>query len=101
ETEWVGRKERRRADLYIERLHSYLHEVAVDGGRVVGAETRFRFAVDLEDEQVTAPTEAAVADATEPLRPQAVVSGIIDRVEVYPPGSGEHGAARGQRWQAM
>ena len=52
ETEWIGRKERRRADLYVQRLHSYLGETARDGGRVVGAEAKFRFVVDLDTEQV-------------------------------------------------
>ena len=105
ETEWVGRKERRRADLYVERLRSYLHEVAADGGRVVGAEAKFRFAVDLDDGQVVAddviPDAAAPDASSDPLSPRAVVSGIIDRVEVYPAGGGEHGPARGQKWRPM
>src|SRR5690606_14549900 len=33
--------------------------------------------------------------------PRAVVSGVIDRVEVYPAGAGEHAAARGQKWERM
>lgn len=105
ETDWVGRKERRRADLYVERLRSYLHEVAADGGRVVGAEAKFRFAVDLDGGQVVVDDvipDAAAPDASpDSLPPRAVVSGIIDRVEVYPAGGGEHGPARGQKWQQM
>lgn len=94
ETAWIGRKERRRADLYLERLRSYLGEVSRDGGRVVGAEAPFRFAVDLErGEVIPADTESA--------RPRALISGVIDRVEVYPAGAGEHEDARGQRWERM
>lgn len=107
ETAWIGRKERRRADLYVERVRDYVGEVARDGGRVVGAEAKFRFAVDLETEQPEAiadrtETDAdGTADAIADPRPRAVVSGVIDRVEVYPAGGGEHDAARGQKWERM
>ncbi|WP_345475842.1 ATP-dependent helicase [Microbacterium pseudoresistens] len=93
EAEWVGRKERQRADTLVERLHGYLAEVAHEGGRVIAAETPFRFAVDI-DEARTLPDEEAQAGA-------AIVSGIIDRVEAYPRGSGEHADARGQTWRTM
>jgi RecB family exonuclease len=33
--------------------------------------------------------------------PRAVVSGIIDRIEAYPTGCGEHAGARGQKWERM
>lgn len=119
ETEWIGRKERRRADLYVQRLHSYLGETARDGGRVVGAEAKFRFAVDLDTEQVLPDAEGPDVsgsrledghDAGAPrptaapeggIPPRAVVSGVIDRIEVYPSGAGEHDAARGQKWDRM
>ncbi|MEE2815028.1 MAG: PD-(D/E)XK nuclease family protein, partial [Actinomycetota bacterium] len=115
ETAWIGRKERRRADLYLERLRSYLGEVSRDGGRVVGAEAPFRFSVDLETGAVLAAGETAdtgaavsapahVADTSAGPRqstPLALVSGVIDRVEVYPAGAGEHDAARGQKWERM
>lgn len=98
ETDWIGRKERRRADLYVERLHSYLGASSGDGGRVVGAEAAFRFAVDLTEERVLpATSDDEEADST----PRAVVGGVIDRVEVYPAGAGEHAAARGQKWERM
>src|SRR5690606_1019172 len=100
ETEWIGRKERRRAELYVERLHSYIGASAFDGGRVVGAEAAFRFAVDLADGHVLpAPPEDAGPDAV--ATPRAVVGGVIDRAEVYPAGAGEHAAARGQKWGRM
>lgn len=91
ETEWISRKEHRRADLYVERLHAYLGEVARDGGRVLASEVEFRFAVDATG----AGEEPAVhiGDAAgEPGR--ALVHGFIDRVEAYPVGAGEHAAAR-------
>lgn len=126
ETAWIARKERRRADLYIERLRSYLQEVERDGGRVIGAETGFRFAVELAgdgevpavqlldtgDGRVDGGPDAAAdaggvstADAPDsartPAAGRALVSGVIDRIEVYPAGAGEHEPARGQKWTRM
>lgn len=95
ETPWIDAKERRRAELYLQRLHDYLAEVRREGGRVVAAEGGFRFAVDLGAEPVAHPV-----DPEQPAH-QAVVSGYIDRVEAYPAGSGEHEAARGRTWKAM
>ncbi|BDZ38835.1 ATP-dependent helicase [Microbacterium suwonense] len=103
ETAWIGRKERRRADLYVQRLHAYLGEAARDGGRMLAAEAEFRFAVDLQTEEVVNELSDA-RDAGAPhaeVRAHAVVSGIIDRVEAYPAGAGEHDAARGQKWDRM
>ncbi|WP_426184068.1 ATP-dependent helicase [Microbacterium sp. TWP3-1-2b2] len=108
ETEWIGRKERRRADLYIERLHSYLGEVASDRGRVLASEVEFRFAVDVataekvsdaEDDRVVVPAVHVGDDVNGPHR--AMVHGFIDRVEAYPSGAGEHAAARGRGWTDM
>ncbi len=95
ETEWISRKERRRADVYVERLHTYLREVAADGGRVLASEVEFRFAVDVLGEITEAGPQVYVGDAADgPGR--AVVHGFIDRVEAYPVGAGEHAAARGR-----
>lgn len=99
ETAWIGRKERRRADLYIERLHAYLGEVRRDGGRVLGSETRFQFAVALPDDDEAVPTVRPLDDADGV--PRAIVSGSIDRIEAYPPAAGEHPAARGRGWTGM
>ncbi|WP_460799318.1 ATP-dependent helicase [Microbacterium sp. GXF0217] len=110
ETAWIGRKERRRADQYIERLHSYLADVATEGGSALASEVEFRFAVDIaEDESHSTdgesrPTPAVTGlsgqeDGPQPHR--AVVHGFIDRVEAYPPGGGEHAKARGQKWDRM
>jgi superfamily I DNA/RNA helicase len=98
ETEWIGRKERRRADLFVDRLHSYLGEVRKDGGRVVGSETRFDFAVALPDDGET-PTVHPID--SEGIGPRAIVSGFIDRVEAYPVPGGEHAHARGRGWVEM
>jgi len=104
ETAWIARKERRRAELYLERLHAYLRAVAHEGGEVIAAETAFRFAVDIGD--VAGDGGAQRGIAAHPVDEQdtagqALVSGVIDRVELYPPGAGEHGPARGQRWAPM
>jgi len=95
ETPWIDAKERRRADLYLQRLHDYLAEVRREGGRVVASEGGFRFAVDLAAEPAAHPV-----DAEKPAQ-QAIVSGYIDRVEAYPAGGGEHEAARGRSWSTM
>ncbi|MDQ4214032.1 ATP-dependent DNA helicase [Microbacterium capsulatum] len=97
ETPWIDSKERRRADLYLQRLHAYLDAVQRDHGRVVGSEAAFRFAVDV------AEGEPRTAHPVDPERTaqQAVVNGYIDRVEVYPTGGGEHGPARGRTWNTM
>ncbi len=97
ETAWIGRKERRRADLFVDRLHTYLGEVARDGGRVLGSEVEFRFAVDVSGES----GEPTVHPVGEERGHRAIVHGYIDRVEAYPRGGGEHGHARGRGWQAM
>ena len=97
ETEWIGRKERRRADLYVDRLHSYLGDVRREEGKVIGSEVEFRFAVDLADDDAT----PAVHPVGEDRGNQAIIHGYIDRVESYPPGSGEHSHARGRGWQPM
>lgn len=116
ETAWIGRKERRRADQYIDRLHAYLDDVATEGGRVLASEVEFRFAVDIgettadgdasvngedaESSRRTPAVHALTADAG-PNPHRAVVHGFIDRVETYPPGAGEHAKARGQKWERM
>ncbi|WP_101846595.1 ATP-dependent helicase [Zhihengliuella sp. ISTPL4] len=97
ETAWIGRKERRRADLFVDRLHSYIGEVTRDGGRVLGSEVEFRFAVDVSGE-TPEPTVHPVGDDR---AHRAIVHGYIDRVEAYPPGGGEHGHARGRGWESM
>ncbi|PKI92081.1 ATP-dependent helicase [Actinomycetales bacterium SN12] len=102
ETEWIGRKERRRADQFIDRLHSYLREVERDGGRVIASEVEFRFAVDAEAQAAgEAPGVTVLADGAMPPPGQAVIHGFIDRVEAYPDGAGEHQDARGRGWQRM
>lgn len=100
ETEWIGRKERRRAELYVDRLHSYLGAVADEHGRVLANEVEFRFAVDVAAEE--SGEERAVHVGDEVNGPhRAVVHGFIDRVEVYPRAGGEHAAARGRGFASM
>ncbi|MGM7672034.1 ATP-dependent helicase [Microbacterium sp. A93] len=100
ETEWIGRKERRRAELYVDRLHSYLSTVADEHGSVLASEVEFRFAVDVATEE--SDEEPAVHIGEEAGGPhRAVVHGFIDRVEVYPRAGGEHAAARGRGFTSM
>lgn len=99
ETEWIGRKERRRADLLVDRLHTYLGDVRGDGGRVIGSEVEFRFAVDvLEPDEDAVPT---VHPVVEDRGNQAIIHGYIDRIEAYPPGAGDHPHARGRGWERI
>lgn len=101
ETAWIGRKERQRAEKLVQNLHAYLGDVTRDGGRVLGSELEFRFAVDISmaaEGGAEGPTVRPVGDDR---AGQAVIHGYIDRVESYPPGAGEHGPARGQKWQSM
>lgn len=103
ETPWIAAKERARAELYVQRLHAYLRAARADGGAHVASEAPFRFAVDTRppsdgDEQAV----PAVYVGEEIQGPQrAVVSGVIDRVETYPAGSGEHAPGRSRGWTAM
>jgi superfamily I DNA/RNA helicase/RecB family exonuclease len=106
ETPWIAVKERARADLYVERLHAYLRAVRTEGGAHVVSEAPFRFAIDTtpapaEDPAAPTPPPAVyVGDEIEgPQR--AIVSGVIDRVETYPVGAGEHGPGRSRGWTAM
>ncbi len=100
ETEWIGRKERRRADVLVSRLHTYLGDVRREGGRAIGSEMEFRFAVDVAAEagDDAVPTVHPVG---EDRSNQAVIHGYIDRVEAYPPAAGEHSHARGRGWERM
>jgi len=99
EAGWIERKERRRAEEYVRRLHHYLRRVAAEGGRPVAAEASFRLAVTLDEE----PRVYGIPeDGDRPApAPHALLSGVIDRVEAYPAGSGDHADARGRGWTAM
>lgn len=87
EAPWLSRKERAWADLLAGRLHRYLRGFHDAEGEAVGAETRFRLSVSLDDD---APPRALPVAADQPLAPRtAVLSGSIDRVERYAAGAGE------------
>jgi superfamily I DNA/RNA helicase len=90
EAPWLSRKEHAWAHLLTERLHAYLSRFHAEGGRTVGAEARFRLAVDLDSRDGDAPRVIAVdTEAAMPAGRLAMLTGSIDRVEVYPPGRGE------------
>ncbi|HCS62274.1 MAG TPA: hypothetical protein DIW46_12925 [Microbacterium sp.] len=64
ETEWIGRKELRRAGLYIDRLHTYLADCAGERGRVLASEVEFRFAVEVRDPASAIDTVSAIDPAS-------------------------------------
>lgn len=103
EAPWMSRKEHAWAGLLVDRLHAYLERFHREEGRAVGAEARFRLAIDMDsaasaaDGGEMAPDVWAIRDEprleTEPNIPEgrrlALLSGSVDRIEVYPPGRGE------------
>lgn len=89
EAPWIGRKEHAWATTLVGRLHEYLMRFHREGGRTIGAETAFRLAIDLDHEPGEAPRVIVVDDERPPAGRFALVSGVIDRVEVYPNGRGE------------
>lgn len=108
EAEWLSRKEHAWAHVLAARLHGYLDRFHSEGGHTIGAEARFRLAVELgerapdddprhgDPDAADAEVEPAVPmvrvvdpDAGAPPVRTAMLSGAIDRVEVYPPGRGE------------
>lgn len=90
EAPWLSRKEHAWAHLLADRLHSYLRTFHAEGGRTIGAEARFRLAVDLDATADGVPRVVAVdPEARHPEGRFALLTGSIDRVEVYPAGRGE------------
>lgn len=103
EAEWIGRKELRRAELYLDRLDTYLAEATREHVTVLGSEAEFRFAVRVDDgsDPETVPAVIPLADGDEVPPGHAVVRGFIDRIEQYPPGAGEFAHSRARGWQPM
>lgn len=116
EAPWMARKEHAWAGLLVDRLHAYLERFHREEGRVVGAEARFRLAIDMDSvaggadgvESVPdvwairdgergaehggedgAPRGGGVGDGPPEDRRLALLSGSVDRIEVYPSGRGE------------
>lgn len=90
EADWISRKERVWAELLTERLHRYLHTFHSHEGRTIGAEARFRLAVGMDAATgEVPPVRVLEAEAADVDGRWAVLSGSIDRVEVYPAGRGE------------
>ncbi|MEZ3159741.1 ATP-dependent DNA helicase [Microbacterium sp. BWT-B31] len=105
EAPWLERQERAWAETLVQRLAIYLTRFASEGGEVTGAEARFRLAIEAPEAtdappRVRAYTGALASDAVsaeggEPAHEAqegtatAVLSGSIDRIEVYPPERGE------------
>jgi hypothetical protein len=90
EADWLARKERTWADTLAGRLHRYLSTFHTHEGTTVGAEARFRLAVQMDAEPGAVPVVRVVESESPRLDGRfAVLSGSIDRVEQYPPGRGE------------
>jgi superfamily I DNA/RNA helicase len=97
EAPWLDRQEHAWAHRLVVRLHAYLDRVLREGGRAVGAEARFQVAVELPVDPGAAPRVWPIVTGSDdgtlrhpgPDGPYAVLSGSIDRVELYPPGRGE------------
>lgn len=98
EAPWISRKEHAWAGLLVDRLHAYLDRFRREEGRAVGAESRFRLAIDMDsasaDDGEGAPDVWALRDDAGAEQPPegrrlALLSGSVDRIEVYPPGRGE------------
>ncbi|HET6302128.1 ATP-dependent DNA helicase [Microbacterium sp.] len=103
EAPWLERQERTWADTLVRRLDAYLRRFENEGGEPIGAETRFRLEIDAPEDPDATPrvrpyierdpaTDSlldASAEAAERPLAAAVLSGSIDRVELYPPDRGE------------
>lgn len=92
EAPWLARQEHAWARRLVARLHEYLVRFQGEGGVVAGAEMRFRLAIELPDDPDVEPRVWPVVEGAEeeiPDVPRAVLSGSIDRVELYPEGRGE------------
>lgn len=93
EAPWLERQEHAWATRLVGRLHVYLARFRREGGEAAGAEARFRLAIELPDSADAEPRVWPIVEADEAPQPQlgphAVLSGSIDRVEVYPAGAGE------------
>lgn len=107
DAEWIGVKERRRAEQYLERLHRYLIQAKQERVRVIANEAEFRFAVPVGDDDKDAPGAESVpvvvplSGADPAPAGHAVIHGFVDRVEAYPVGTGEFAHARSGGWQEM
>jgi superfamily I DNA/RNA helicase len=95
EAPWLSLKEHAWAGVLVGRLHAYLDRVAREGGRAIGAEARFRIGVDMDAPPGASP-EVVEGEAAQGRR-VALLSGSVDRVEVYPAGGGEELPADGDR----
>ncbi len=89
EAPWMSRKEHAWATLLVGRLHAYLHRFHAENGRTIGAEAAFRLAVEVDAASGEAPVVHSAREG-EPVDGRlALLSGTVDRVEVYPGGWGE------------
>ena len=92
EAPWLERQEHAWAQRLVRRLHVYLDRFQREEGEAIGAEARFQLAVELPDDPDVEPRvwgSESAGDGEPPAGRRAVLSGSIDRVEVYPARRGE------------
>lgn len=91
EAPWMAAKEHAWATVLVGRLHAYLQRFHRERGRTIGAEARFRIAVELDPREGAVPAVRDVGeDGQAPFEGRyALLSGSVDRVEVYDGGRGE------------
>lgn len=89
EAPWMSRKEYAWATTLVGRLHSYLHRFHAENGRTIAAETAFRLAIEMDARPGETPVVRAIVGDERPTGRVALLSGAVDRVEVYPGGWGE------------
>lgn len=92
EAPWLERQEHAWAQRLVRRLHIYLARFQREQGEAIGAEARFQLSIELPEDPSVEPRvwpSEPLADPEQPPVHRAILSGSIDRVEVYPARRGE------------
>lgn len=108
EAGWLEKQSRDRVELSLQNLHRYASATTSDGGRVLQVEAPFEVVIPFDPDAVAADgaehTVIGVPDGErrpDDVGPLALIRGVIDRVEAYPSGHGDHGGARGRAWEPI
>jgi len=104
ESGWLEAQARRRAEKALENLSAYAADFRAEGGRVVSQETPFRVVVPLGRDDAD-DGEARVIGVPEgqprpdDVRPAALISGRIDRIESFPRERGDLKSRHARNWE--
>ena len=98
DTEWIGRKERARAEQYVERVHSYLGRVQADGGRVLASEVEFRLPPAFRSTKRARPSRTPPVMTPRVRRSSTATSIGSRRIRPAGESTGMRAAADGRRW---